>query len=675
MKRICLAAFLLATALIAQSAAEKLFEQALLKERSQGDLRGAIALFQKVATAKDTPRPLAARALLEMARCQEKQGGELARRTYEKLLKDFADQPETVAAARARIGALAAAAPAGPRVRQVWDGEDVWSNGDVSPDGRLLSYSSGSLALVDVAARSSRVLAHASAPVPGRVSRADESRFSPDGRQLAFGWFERTNGRDTWEVRLVNADGSGPRTLVPPSAEPVSPLGWSPDGRFVAVAEYADNRTSRLHLVAVATGEKREILKGGKWRINGGRTFSPDGQWIAVTLDGENRDIYVVPTAGGDPVPVVTHPALDRDPFWTADGKSIVFLSDRSGAFAVWRVPMNGGRPAGEPVLVRRELANAEKALTLSKSGTIYYSVNVGGANIYSVPFDFAAGKIAGSPQVFSSRSPGGNLQPHLSTDGKRMVWTKFDAVSNRGPDVITLHDMTTGEEKAFPAKGVALPTLAPGTGNILVDSSVENGSARQLSWLDPATGKSTPLLTLPNVRTHVFANFSHDGRTLFYLARNFRTRSVSLVARDLVSGAERTVATGRDLQGITLSPDDRTIYTERRETLTRREVIAIPVAGGEPRVVATCDSEDFLNGRPILSPDGKSIYTVRRDPARQPRRSELIRIDVATGKVDSTGLLMKGMVFPQLDPARGRIYLQSGLREIEIWAAENLLK
>ena len=76
----------------AQRSGNDLFQQALMRERSQGDLKGAIEIYQRIVKEFGSDRRLAARALLEMARCQEKQGNEQARRTYERLIKEFSDQ-------------------------------------------------------------------------------------------------------------------------------------------------------------------------------------------------------------------------------------------------------------------------------------------------------------------------------------------------------------------------------------------------------------------------------------------------------------------------------------------------------------------------------------------------------------------------------------------------------
>ncbi|RMF71414.1 MAG: S9 family peptidase [Acidobacteria bacterium] len=77
---------------------------------------------------------------------------------------------------------------------------------------------------------------------------------------------------------------------------------------------------------------------------------SPDGRTIAFvvrTTDLEaNRgrtDIWLVPTAGGEPRRLTTDPANDWNPRWAPDGASLYFLSTRSGSAQVHRIPLAGG--------------------------------------------------------------------------------------------------------------------------------------------------------------------------------------------------------------------------------------------------------------------------------------------------------------------------------------------
>ena len=59
--------------------------------------------------------------------------------------------------------------------------------------------------------------------------------------------------------------------------------------------------------------------------------FSPDGSQIAFTATvAGNTDVYVVPTAGGDPKRLTYHPGTDRVRGWTPDGRRVVFASGRT---------------------------------------------------------------------------------------------------------------------------------------------------------------------------------------------------------------------------------------------------------------------------------------------------------------------------------------------------------
>ena len=76
---------------------------------------------------------------------------------------------------------------------------------------------------------------------------------------------------------------------------------------------------------------------------------SPDGKWVAYTVatpDMEaNRNasnIWVVATAGGAEIQL-TRSGHDSSPVWSPDGKSIAFLSSRSGDSQVYLLSTDGG--------------------------------------------------------------------------------------------------------------------------------------------------------------------------------------------------------------------------------------------------------------------------------------------------------------------------------------------
>ena len=77
---------------------------------------------------------------------------------------------------------------------------------------------------------------------------------------------------------------------------------------------------------------------------------SPDGRWVAYVQTDVNMEankkighIWLVPTAGGEPKQLTRCEGTDSRPRWSPDGKSIAFISTRSGKQQVWIIPADGG--------------------------------------------------------------------------------------------------------------------------------------------------------------------------------------------------------------------------------------------------------------------------------------------------------------------------------------------
>ena len=104
--------------------AERLMKAATTLESVDGDLPAAIAQYRKVMAAGN--RALAAQALFRIGECHRKLGDKQARAAYEQVIREYADQGEAVARARARLRGDDApvAAAAAPRVRTVWAGAE-----------------------------------------------------------------------------------------------------------------------------------------------------------------------------------------------------------------------------------------------------------------------------------------------------------------------------------------------------------------------------------------------------------------------------------------------------------------------------------------------------------------------------------------------------------------------
>ena len=88
----------------------------------------------------------------------------------------------------------------------------------------------------------------------------------------------------------------------------------------------------------------------------GGVTLSPDGSRVLFVVNeprseensrgGTNSDLYIIPTAGGEPVRLTSNPGRDSSPQWFPDGSAIAFQSDRPGKTGsqIYAIAPTGGK-------------------------------------------------------------------------------------------------------------------------------------------------------------------------------------------------------------------------------------------------------------------------------------------------------------------------------------------
>ncbi|MEM1214313.1 MAG: S41 family peptidase [Bacteroidota bacterium] len=105
----------------------------------------------------------------------------------------------------------------------------------------------------------------------------------------------------------------------------------SPDGSRIAI------QRGRGQLVVADISETgaitNEMVMLDGWETPSGICWSPDGQWLAYSLENLdfNEEIYIHRVASdAKPVNVSMHPRSDYSPYWSADGSKLGFVSQRN---------------------------------------------------------------------------------------------------------------------------------------------------------------------------------------------------------------------------------------------------------------------------------------------------------------------------------------------------------
>ena len=158
--------------------------------------------------------------------------------------------------------------------------------------------------------------------------------------RIAYVTSHKQDGKEIIALRIADADGYNPQTIVS-STDPIMSPAWSPDGRKLAYVSFEKGQPA-IFVQEVFTGRRDKItsFKG----INGAPAWSPDGHFLAMTLSKDGSpDIYVMDMRTKKLRPLTSHWAIDTEPAWSPDSKHIVFTSDRGGRPQIYRVPVAGG--------------------------------------------------------------------------------------------------------------------------------------------------------------------------------------------------------------------------------------------------------------------------------------------------------------------------------------------
>jgi Tol biopolymer transport system component len=472
----------------------ELFQQALHEEDAAGNPESAIALYRRVLAASPD-RETAGRVQLRIALCYEKLGKPEARAALETVVKDFGDQKDVVAKAHERLAALArgrAVHDAGFVARDIWSGKDLLDHVapnaargfrvTTSPDGEWLAFvdwASSNVAIRNVTTGEVRLITRDAHPASAVGWKEAEVAFhpivSPDGSQVAYEW----GSRGGYSIRIAPITGGRPRVVLQRDMY-VHAIRWAPDGRRLAVITTSLAPGSKDPYIALislpdATLTRLKSLPWGAnyfnaWDLGG---FSPDGRFLLYSVSSDraaaDNGIFAISIDGIQQTALVQGPSKDASPAWAPDGRSVVFVSDRSTNFGLWSIRVDNGRPVGAPELLRGNIGSIQ-GLGVSRDGALFYGRMNSRDDVYAADIDPATAAITSKPSPLIDRSMGSNRGASWSPDNTFVAFVRStpsgDAVVVRSADGVERTLPTVFRDGGY---RFAVPTWFPDSRSLLI--------------------------------------------------------------------------------------------------------------------------------------------------------------------------------------------------------------
>jgi tricorn protease len=146
--------------------------------------------------------------------------------------------------------------------------------------------------------------------------------WSPDGKSIA--WIGDATGET--EVYLYDVKAGTTRQLTKNNDTYIRTLTWAPDSKHI----YYTDRKNRYVEVDPASGAKRTVMENPEAEFRG-VDISPDSKWLAYTRPAANEMdiVYLRELASGKEYPVTERWYNSGSPRFSADGKYLIFTSDR----------------------------------------------------------------------------------------------------------------------------------------------------------------------------------------------------------------------------------------------------------------------------------------------------------------------------------------------------------
>jgi Tol biopolymer transport system component len=686
---------------LCQESADELYEAAMFKKESEGDLNGAIQILLSIIKEFPENRKIAAKAQLQVGMCYEKLGIKEAEKAYQNVVDNYPDQVEEAKLAREKLASLLRTKTDAKelKIRKVLEGQAVVYS-SVSPDGRYYAYpdwdKGGNLAVRDLVTGESRILTE------DEGGSAYDAIWSSDCKNLAYAW-------DSWsesnisEIRVAGMDGSGSRIIFKKKKGVYTyAFDWSPDGKhilayFTGEPLSSDDESVELGLVSTEDGSI-QILKTYKltesfqsFRLIKEGYFSPDGRSITYTKEVKSgqsihNDIFLFSLDEKKEIPLVKHPADEYLLGWSPDGKHVLFASNRTGTIGVWAIRVSEQGTHKNPVLIKDNMGPI-MPLGVTDKGAFFYGLRNDLSFIFQAEFDPESGRVIDGPEKLSLPHEGYNIDPSFSPEDDCLAYVSDRGVFRKFPNpVLCIHNLKSGENKEVSPNLKVFQQLrwAPDGNKIHV-----MGCVKEWEWsiysIDPQTKKVEAVIP-PEKDSDVSGHcWSKSGNSIYYLrvkpiAEGSYILNNRIINYDLETGREKEIGTFQSVNSthelFCISPDSKKLAFVQRDIDQNTDIIyIIPATGGNFKKVCILDLNKYMVRELAWTPDNRFILFSSMDMSED--KCELMRVPTEGGEPEMLGISMHGISYMSIHPNGRRIAFSAHgptRRSPEIWVMENFL-
>lgn len=363
----------------------------------------------------------------------------------------------------------------------------------------------------------------------------------------------------------------------------------------------------------------------------GSASISPDGRWLAFTLNENEAEssLWIRPVEGGEAVRLTGPGSWDAAVQWSPRGDRLFFISTRadrseSGLSHIMSMPIDArtGRATGPPRQVTLDPVSARGFRVSPDGSAIAYQRDPGGRILRVVP-------ATGGNATTLSELEFPPLAVGWTSDGRHVV---FDRRRDRsGQREIVRIPAAGGEGVVIGRTSRAVRDPGPGASHFVV---VRNGAGPRERHFDVVSLADEVIATIPGSTDMQPAGFTPDGRSLL-------VRESDIVAPTRVmpvaGGAYREVTAPRGYDWVAgWSADSKTLYTMTNQG---SNVLAlVPLDGGRTRTIPIVNDVAPEGLRHYASNGGVLAFSERGDSAG-PGRLTALHLPTNTRRVISERL------------------------------------